>query len=41
MDELYYKLSMCHKNPYEAVKPVPKPIPKKIETVHQKTKYLQ
>ena len=42
MDELYYRLSMSHKNPYEAVKAEPvKPVPKRLETVYQKTKYLQ
>jgi len=42
MEELYYRLSMSHKNPYEGIKPEPvKPVPKKLETVYQKTKYLQ
>lgn len=40
MDELFYKMSMSHKNPFENMKPAPKPI-KKVETVYQKTKYMQ
>ena len=41
MNEVFYKLEMNNKNPYEAVKPLPKPVPKKVETVYQKAKYIQ
>ena len=37
MDDLFYKMSMSHKNPYVGVKP----LPKKIETAHQKANYLK
>lgn len=38
MKELFYKLEMSHKNPYEGVKPIPV---KKVETVYEKARYLQ
>ena len=43
MEELYYKLSMSHKNPYEMGRPVaPVPVPpKKVETVYQKATNLR
>ena len=41
MEEVFYKMEMSHKNPYEAAKPLPKPVPKRVETVYEKTKYLQ
>jgi hypothetical protein len=38
MDDLFYKLSVSHKNPYEGIKPAPVV---KVETVGQKATYLQ
>ena len=40
MDDLYYKLSISHKNPYQIAKPAPIAPPKKVETVYQKAHAL-
>ena len=39
MDDLYYKLSISHKNPYQIAKPQPIPL-QKVETIYQKAHNL-
>lgn len=38
MQDMFYKMEMSHKNPYNNVKPA---LPVKVETIHEKAKYLQ
>lgn len=37
MEDIFFKMEMSHRNPYE----IAKPALEKIETVYEKAKYLQ